>query len=541
MKEEKPRDLIDSIWPRVKRKHLFPEIPVPKIAEAVGAAETEPAPKEGVGLEMKGKQITINPAFLAQLKGKMSDEDALEALLDHGVTHYTFCPWDFYTYLMLYAESKRIMADKDLAKQVANRFIDVVSDTHCVKKKKTEIPQLYRHLTKGVIEEMMVSLYEEIWGMNLGSPPSGKRKKASEAVIRRLTRIPYLDRRRWPESIQRFARSIKPLLLEQQEEEKGGTGKGENNPLGEHDLNHYSYEEIDQGLRDYARKSKALPEFREVVEDLVDELKEAGYSMEGGMGRGRGTPLDADVLFYMKLAESYSLPVRKTIVEKKGTLHPHSHSPWEVGSPYHDVDVWTSFGKIMPGITQIWKKREGKGRGRAEGVPDCLIAVDSSGSMINPRKTLSYAVLGAACAADAYLRNDSRVAVYNFSDAPMGGKEIVDYTKRREMIYRSFCKYFGGGTALDLEDLVPLVQGRKNLDLFIITDMKITNLETLIGYFSQINNRITAVHIGENPYTSRFEKAVEKKRNISLFAVKRKEDIPHIVLGKIREYFREAP
>ena len=541
MKEEKPRDLIDSIWPRVKRKHLFPEIPVPKIAEAVGAAETEPAPKEGVGLEMKGKQITINPAFLAQLKGKMSDEDALEALLDHGVTHYTFCPWDFYTYLMLYAESKRIMADKDLAKQVANRFIDVVSDTHCVKKKKTEIPQLYRHLTKGVIEEMMVSLYEEIWGMNLGSPPSGKRKKASEAVIRRLTRIPYLDRRRWPESIQRFARSIKPLLLEQQEEEKGGTGKGENNPLGEHDLNHYSYEEIDQGLRDYARKSKALPEFREVVEDLVDELKEAGYSMEGGMGRGRGTPLDADVLFYMKLAESYSLPVRKTIVEKKGTLHPHSHSPWEVGSPYHDVDVWTSFGKIMPGITQIWKKREGKGRGRVEGVPDCLIAVDSSGSMINPRKTLSYAVLGAACAADAYLRNDSRVAVYNFSDAPMGGKEIVDYTKRREMIYRSFCKYFGGGTALDLEDLVPLVQGRKNLDLFIITDMKITNLETLIGYFSQINNRITAVHIGENPYTSRFEKAVEKKRNISLFAVKRKEDIPHIVLGKIREYFREAP
>ncbi len=541
MKEEKPRDLIDSIWPRVKRKHLFPEIPVPKIAEAVEAAETEPAPKEGVGLEMKGKQITINPAFLAQLKGKMSDEDALEALLDHGVTHYTFCPWDFYTYLILYAESKRIMVDKDLAKQVANRFIDVVSDTHCVKKKKTEIPQLYRHLTKGVIEEMMVSLYEEIWGMNLGSPPSEKRKKASEAVIRRLTRIPYLDRTRWPESMQRFARSIKPLLLEQQEEEKGGTGKGENNPLGEHDLNHYSYEEIDQGLRDYARKSKALPEFRAVVEDLVDELKEAGYSMEGGMGRGRGTPLDADVLFYMKLAESYSLPVRKTIVEKKGTLHPHSHSPWEVGSPYHDVDVWTSFGKIMPGITQIWKKREGKGRGRAEGVPDCLIAVDSSGSMINPRKTLSYAVLGAACAADAYLRNDSRVAVYNFSDAPMGGKEIVGYTKRREMIYRSFCKYFGGGTALDLEDLVPLVQGRKNLDLFIITDMKITNLETLIGYFSQINNRITAVHIGENPYTSRFEKAVEKKRNISLFAVKRKEDIPHIVLGKIREYFREAP
>ena len=531
---------MDSIWPRVKRKHLFPEIPAPKMAEAVEGTEIEAASSEGVGLEMKGKQMTIHPAFLTQLKGKMSDEDAMEALLDHGVTHYTFCPWDFYTYLMLYAESKRIMTDKDLAKQVVNHFIDVVSDTHCVKKKKTEIPQLYRHLTKGVIEETMVSLYQEIWGMDLGCPPSGKRRKATEAVIRRLTRIPYLDRTRWPESIQRFARSIKPLLLEQQEEENRGTGKGENNPLGEHDLNHYSHEEIDQGLRDYASKSMALPEFRELVEDLADELKEAGYSMEGGMGRGRGSPLDADVLFYMKLAEGYSLPVRKTLVEKKGSLHPHSHSPWEVGSPYHDVDMWTSFGKIMPGITQIWKKREGRGRGKVEGVPDCLIAVDSSGSMVNPRKTLSYAVLGAACAADAYLRNDSRVAIYNFSDAPMGGKEVLDYTRKREMIYRSLCKYFGGGTALDLEDLIPLVQSRKNLDLFIITDMKITNLETLIGYFAQINNRITAVHIGENPYTSRFEKASENKKNISLFAVKRKEDIPHIVLGKIKEYFRET-
>jgi hypothetical protein len=160
--------------------------------------------------------------------------------------------------------------------------------------------------------------------------------------------------------------------------------------------------------------------------------------------------------------------------------------------------------------------------------------------MVNPRKNLSYAVLGAACAADAYLRNDAKVAVYNFSDAPMGGKDVLDYTHRREDIYRVLCKYFGGGTALDLDDVIPLIQGRKNLDLFIITDMKITNLEALIGFFGEIRNRITAVHIGENPYASRFERAVEKRGNISIYTVKRKEDIPHIVLGKIREYFNEG-
>ena len=195
----------------------------------------------------------------------------------------------------------------------------------------------------------------------------------------------------------------------------------------------------------------------------------------------------------------------------------------------------------MPGVTQIWKKREGKGRGKVEGTPECLIAIDSSGSMINPRKNLSYAVLGAACAADAYLRNHSRVAVYNFSDAPMGGKDILDYSSRRGEVYRVLCKYFGGGTALDMDDLIPLTQGRKNLDLFIITDMKITNLETLIGYFEKIQNRITAVHIGENPYASRFEKAIGNRKNINIFPVKKKEDIPHIVLGKILEYFKGSP
>ncbi len=539
MEKQNYQSLIEEIWPKLKRKHLYPEIPMPLIK---GASETDQEAGEEnqtVGLEMKQKQMTINSAFVSQMKKKMSEKSVIEALLDHGITHYTFCPWDFQTYLMLYSEAKKIMGDKELAKQVSNYFIDVIANTHCVKHRHTEIPELHRHLKKGMVEEVITSLYQKIWGIDLGISPS-KMNKDHIGIVRRLERIPYLDRSRWGESVQRFARSIKPLLIEEEKQRRGEEGKGDRNPQGEHDLSHYSIEEIDQGLRDYAQKTKTLSEFKDVVEDLSDELRGAGYGMEGGMGRGHGNPIDAEVLFYMKLAENYSIPIKKIPLEKIGSLHPHSHSPWEVGSPFQDVDIWTSFGKIMPGITQIWKKKEGKGRGKAEGTPDCLIAIDSSGSMINPRKSLSYAVLGAACATNAYLRNDSKVAVYNFSDAPMGGKEILDYTDRREEIYRVLCRYFGGGTALDLEDLMPLIQGKKNVDFFIITDMKITNLEALIGFFGQIQNRVTAVHIGDNPYAARFEKAVEKKRNISLYSVKRKEDIPYIVLGKIRDYFDPA-
>ncbi len=535
--KEHQKIIIERIWPKVKRKHLFPEIPMPRIGEETAFPEWQAGEHEGVGLEMKEKQMILNSTFLSKLKDQISEEQAIEALLDHGITHYTFCPWDFNTHAQLYAEAKKVVNDKTLAKLAANYFIDVVADTYCVKKRATGIPELRRTLPKGKVDQVIASLYQRIWGMDLGvTVPSGRRD-GHEEMVRRLARIPYLDRSRWRDSIQKFARSIKPLLMEEQREQDTQSGKGEPNPMGDHDFSHYSLDEIDQGLRDYAQQTIDLSEFREMIEDFSEDLKEAGYGMEGGMGRGQGSPLDAEVLFYMKLAENYALPLRKTPVEEKGILHPHSHSPWEIGAPFQDIDIWTSFGKIMPGVTQIWRKREGKGRGKVEGTPDCLIAIDSSGSMVNPRKNLSYAVLGAACAADAYLRNQSKVAVYNFSDAPMGGKDILNYTRRREEIYRVLCKYFGGGTALDLEDLMPLIEGRKNLDLFIITDMKITNLETLTGYFDKIQNRITAVHIGENPYGARFQKAVENRKNINIFTVKKKEDIPHIVLGRIREYF----
>ena len=540
MEEHNLQSIIEEIWPKLKKKHLYPEIPIPKVRETSKREKGEAEKDEDVGLEMRQKQLTINGAFVSQMKDKMSEERVIEALLDHGITHYTFCPWDFHTHLRLYAAAKKVVGDKELAKQVSNHFIDVIADTHCVKKRFTEIPELHRNLRKGAVEEVIASLYQKIWGMDLGIPPSKMGVKGRTDIVRRLARIPYLDRSRWGESIQKFARTLKPLFIEDQKEQGGQGGKGERNPQGEHDLDHYSSEEIDQGLRDYARQTMALSEFKDVVEDFSDELKGAGYGMEGGMGRGQGNSVDADVLFYMKLAENYSIPIKKFPLEEKGSLHPHSHCPWEIGAPFQDVDLWTSFGKIMPGITQIWTKREGKGKGKMEGIPDCLIVIDSSGSMINPRKSLSYAVLGAACATNAYLCNNSKVAVYNFSDAPMGGKDVLNYTDRREDIYRVLCKYFGGGTALDLEDLMPFIQGKKKLDLFIITDMKITNLEALIGFFGQIQNRVTAVHIGDNPYATRFEKAFERRKNISIYTVKRTEDIPHIVLGRIRDYFNPS-
>ncbi len=516
----KDSDPIYRLWQKVRKKHLFPEIPEPVVGDTDG----------NVAMEMKNKQITLSGDFLNRLAQKMGMEDALEALLDHGIGHHTYCPWDFKTHLAIYAEAKRVVKDKAMAKRAAGFFMDVVADTNCVKSNETKLPELYRNIERGPFEEVVVSLYQRIWGLDLKS-------KGDSEIVRRLSRIPYLDRKRWPDSVHRFTRVIKQLLEEEQEQQSQGQGGQKENMMGDHDLSGFSQEEADQGLRDFAREAGGLREFKEIIEDFEGELKELGHGVEGGMGRGRGKMIDADVLYYMKLAENYSIPLRKKSLEKRGYMHPHSHRPWEVGKPVQDVDVWTSFGKIMPGITQTWRKTSGRTFGDQESAPDCIILIDSSGSMINPRKNLSHAVLGAACAADAYLRNSARVAVYNFSDAPMGNRVILDFTSERQAIYKVLCKYFGGGTALNLKDLDPLLEMAQTPDIFLITDMKITNLGKVINYLSTIDNRISAVYIGDNNYAHRFREAMGDRGNISIFHVAQKEDIPKIVLGKIKEYF----
>ncbi len=516
--ENKYLPLLKETWVKVRKKHFFPELPEPTISET----------DERVAMEIKSKQIKLNQSFMEKAAKHLPMDKVIEAFLDHGVAHYTYCPWDFHSHLTLYQEAKKVLKDKDMAQKSADYFMDVVADTHCFKEKDTPISDLYRHMDRGVMDEAIHALYQKIWGMDLNI-------SGFEEISRKLSRIPYLERRRWPESIHRFSKIIQGLL--ESEEEFGAMNQP--NPMGQNNLGRYSPQEIDQGLKEFAMSSGDPGEFKEVVKDFEEELNDAGYETQGSMGLGPGRSLDADILFYMKLAENFSLPIRRTPIEKSGSLYPYSHSPWELGKPFRDIDPWTSFGKLMPGITQIWERREGDTFGEDEGTPNCIIMIDSSGSMINPRQHLSYAVLGAACASDAYLRNDASVAVYNFSDAKAGGRQILDYTRKRKTIYQTLCHYFGGGTKLDIEDIEAL-QHPSQPDIFIITDMQITNLEVLIDYLNELENRVTTVHIGENEHVRQFKKSTDIRNNISIYSIQKKEDIPKIVLGKIREYFKSV-
>lgn len=500
--------IIQRVWPSVRQRYLFPELPMPEVVES-GDGD--------VCIQMKDKVIQLNAARLTALAEVMPAEDATAALLDHGVGHHAVCPWDFETHLDLYAALKPILLDGARVKQVVAYFMDVVVDTHAVRERDSKLPEVYRHAEPGEVTDVLRALYQRLWGEDLGVD--------DRAEVDRLARIPYLDAARWGDSLRAFAQVIVPLIEQAAEQGQGGM-------MG--DVQEYSADELAAGLARFA--DQGFYAFREMVRDFKDELEDAAALPS--MGRGKGAPSDADLLFYMARASAFRLPVQPMPMKKVGGLHPHSHSPWEIGKPVQHIDVWTSFGRVMPGISQVWNWRDGETHGNGDGVPDCAIIVDSSGSMVDPCRELSHAVLGAGCAADAYLRRGKRVAVYNFSDAQAGGKAVLDFSRDRKRVFFALCRYFGGGTALHLPDLQPLL--KNHADVFLITDMQITNLDALMQFLMGRENRVTAVHVAQNRDAQRFRQRADAADHMCVYAVERAEDIPNIVLSEVEARFRRA-
>ncbi|MGQ4810498.1 hypothetical protein NKDENANG_03969 [Candidatus Entotheonellaceae bacterium PAL068K] len=510
--------IVADLWPQVQRKHLWPELPMPR----VGKLDTL------LAMHMRSKQMTLNAATCDALAEHLPAATVVEALLDHGTSHYTRCPWDLSTHLQLYATAKAELQRKSLAKLATDTFIDVVANTSCVKELQTPLPDLYRHLGGGALDGALAALYTHIWGVDLEG-------SADPALIRRLARIPYLDRRQWTQSLQRFARLLRPLF-----EAEGQQGQAQMPALGHHSLEQYAPDELLQGLRTFAERVQDIQEFRDTIQDFSDELVLLGYGAEEvGAGLGQRPSIDADALYYMQLAQGYRLPLRRVPMARSSAMDPYSHALWEASKPLQDIDIWTSFGKLLPGLSQVWVRRQGLFFEPCDSIPDCLIVLDSSGSMANPRERLSHAVLGAGCATEAYLRREARVAVYNFSDAHADGKTVQPFTTDRYAIYRGLCVYHGGGTSVRLRDLDDLRQAAAHAtpDLLLITDMYITNLEEVIDYLVEMEGRITVIHIGEKDATERWRRVMGNPPRLHIFSVLESHDIPHIVLGQVRQYF----
>jgi hypothetical protein len=262
---------LQQVWREIRPKHFFPNLSLPR-----WKADGDPA-----ALEIKGKEIALSRTFVEKMSQALGLREILEALLDHAISHYLYCPWDFYTHFTLYVEAKRILENRELAQRATDLFIDVVANTYCLSRIESPLPLLYRLMPGGLADEAIRALYQRIWGVDLGA-------RGHEEIARRLSRLPYLNRPQWKESMTRFARIIEPLLRS----ERHFGELRQQNPLGGHALQRHSAEEIQRGLRRFASEVPSPEAFKEAVQDLAAEL---GDELESHQGLNPGSVQTADI------------------------------------------------------------------------------------------------------------------------------------------------------------------------------------------------------------------------------------------------------
>ncbi len=484
------------VWPKVRRKHLYPALPAPLLSE-----------EGGTFISSSSKQIVINAKLVRFLAKSLEVEEILEALLDHEVAHHCFCPWDFYTHLTLYTRAHELVKDALKARTIADYFLDVVVNNYCVSQFPTPLPKLLRALPKRPVDKLLCAFHQHLWGIDLGV----KEGEVSKDDLEKLTHTSYLIREEWERGIKIFARTLKQYV--------------DQAPfLGVHEYRRYGRGEIEKGLRRLALKIRDPRRFQRMLEEMGEKEMLINEMLH----------VEPRIIFYEALAAEFRLPVQHQVTKSGGSLYPLGLTPWETSSPLEDLDWWNSYGKMIPGLTKLWQKAEGRGVNLGHSVPDCLIVLDSSGSMPPPDYQLSYPLLGAFCAANAYLTYKARVGVYNFAYACNGEENLLEFTRDRLQIYRTLALYYGGGTEPDPVKLRQLLSQAQKPDVLMITDMDIYNLKEVIGFFSTLSNRVTILHLKRNWSLRAFLKLFRHSPNFTFYQVLRREDIPEIILGHIK-------
>ncbi len=485
-----------QVWPKIRRKHLYPALPDPIVSD-----------EDGTFISSISKRIFISHKLVRFLAKRLEVDDILEALLDHEVAHHCFCPWDFYTHLKLYTRTRELARDPLKAQVINDYFLDVVVNNYCVSQFSTPLPKLLRELPKRPVEKLLCALHQQQWGIDLGI----KKGEVSKDDLEKLAQTSYLVREEWERGIKIFARILKRYV--------------DQTPfLGAHEYRRYGREEIIKGLRRLALKTRDPKRFRNLLKELgqKEELIEEFLRLE------------SRIIFYEALTAEFRLPVRYRATEVGGSLYPLSLTPWESSSPLEDIDWWNSYARLMPGITKLWHRTEGRGLDFSHSVPDCLVILDSSGSMPAPDHELSYPLLGAFCAANTYLACRARVGVYNFGYACDGQEKSLDFTRDRLQIYKALAIYYGGCTEIDTAKLRQILSQAQKPDVLMITDMDIYNLQEIIGFFKNLSNRVTILHLKRNWSLKIFLRFFRHSENFTFYQVLKREDIPKIILGHIK-------
>jgi len=524
------KQIMEQEWQKVRRSFYYPQLPHPKLNQDIPNGQ----------INFKNLQIEINPNYLEELAQAGCDNNiGFNALLGHEVGHFVDYPGSVLNLLRLHKVAREDL-DEQQAYATREAFLNIQNNTNLVKNRGYESiplalkPEVIK--TKG-IDKVLFGLYQHLWKKDLGL----KLNKKEKTLVQRLESIDYLNKSLQEQNLREFIGVVKDYL--NQENQGGGKtgkqGQGENEKQNQGStLGGFSDNQIREGIRQFAQESKP-GEFEGIIGEVLRELDKKGKkggleektrNQSSGAGTERGNLIIARN-FYSALAENFSVPIRKKQIEKNGSLYPHSHEEFSMDDSVVELDTFSTPG-IIPGISQKWIKKQGETTQNYFGIPASLVVIDSSGSMPSPDESISIPVLGGTVIANAYLNNDSKVTIYNFS----ADNIVVGPSKNKERLHEIIRTYQNGGTVFNPDTVEKIVKEQKNVDISVISDMEISNLGDFLAYTSNLPN-VHRVHLF---YTNSgniggIAEELKHKQNIAILPLHSQEDIRKITMGELKK------
>lgn len=415
-------------------------------------------------------------------------------ILAHEIGHHILAPSSLTEHSRLISRTRKALPTLERhAPFVANLYTDALINDRLQRSTGLKLAEVYKKLdhksSDGQVWNLYMRMYEILWSLQSGTLVTLKLNDEMEGDAQLAARVIRSFGSEWLRGAGRFASLILPYLAEDDKrQEKLNALQGWNDTRDasrDGDPSGITDKDPEEDLDNVHPASEYSPE----KNDQSQGSEGAGQTRDpfeyGEILRASGISIDdheAAVRYYREQARKYVLPIpRRKMPESKDPL-PEGLEPWEISEPFDAIDWLQTIilsPKVIPGLTtvqRVWGQTEGS-------LPafkpfDLDLYVDSSGSMANPQRTLSYPALSGAILCLSALHAGARVQVTLWSGANQF-LSTFGFIRDETAALKILTGYFGGSTAFPIHILRKTYLEQKverPVHLMIVSDDGVTTM-----------------------------------------------------------------